>query len=81
MTISKTIPVPQTNQELYLNVNYDYKNLEVHEIIEASIYIGNKKVLDITECLASLFNLDSMIDAIDWREIARDGQEIDFIND
>jgi len=81
MTLSTTKPIPETNQSLYLRVKYDAKALEVDEVTEASIYIGRNKVLDITECLASFFNLDEVIDSIDWCEIAAQHEEIEFEND
>jgi hypothetical protein len=59
----------KNGEELVIEVEYDKKERTVTEVVEVSV-IGWREQIDITKVLSEWFNLDEVIDKIDWAEKA-----------
>jgi hypothetical protein len=59
----------KNGEELVIEVEYDKKERTVTEVVEVSV-IGWREQIDITKVLGEWFNLDEVIDKIDWAEKA-----------
>ena len=72
MTLEKTIS--QGRESLTIVVDYSYADKEVKAI--KSVWADNgKTTINITHIMAEHFNLDEVVDGINWPEIAAEAED------
>lgn len=69
MNLSHTIS--QGSQSLLIEVDYDTNNQEVRSVLRVYAVEGGRYI-DITHIIAEHFNLDEVVDKVNWEEKVAD---------